>query len=72
MNSTERPATTDRPAPGAVALRATLWLVLVVGLVGNAVVSAIGDGAFLPHALFGGMSALAVAGLVGLHLRARR
>ncbi|WP_214401772.1 hypothetical protein [Pseudonocardia lacus] len=69
---TVRPANRPTPAPGAVALRVTLWVVLAIGLVGNAVVSVIGNGAVAPHALFGGMGALGLAGLVTLHLRSRR
>jgi hypothetical protein len=75
MTSTERitvvPAA-PQPAPGAVALRALLWVLLVIGMAGNAVVSFTGDGAVLPHAVFGGISALALVSLVVVIRRARR
>jgi hypothetical protein len=73
--STDRTAVasgTHRPAPGAVALRALLWVVLVIGAVGNAAVSFVGAQTPLPHIVFGGISALALVALVVVFRRARR
>ena len=51
-------------------LRSLLWVLLTIGVVGNAVASAIGAG-IVAHAGFGAVSAVAGVALVTQYLRSR-
>ncbi|MCO1655545.1 hypothetical protein [Pseudonocardia humida] len=66
------PEANPRPAPGSVALRALLGVVLAIGLVGNAFISFADTGSLVLHGVFGGLSLLGVVGLVVLWRRTRR
>jgi hypothetical protein len=58
-------------APGGAALRPLLWILLVVGLAGNVVVSGIG-GNLIGNVVFGLLTVGGAAALIVQHYRSRR